>query len=232
MKSKIFSINNIPAILYGEDSDSGYIFVHGQGGNKFEAERFARLATLKGYQVLSIDLPQHGERKDNVNFVAWEVVEELKNVMRFAKQKWSKISIRATSIGVYFSLLALKGEKIEKCLFVSPLVDMNRMILDLMKLSNVSKEELEIKKEIKTDFGQTLSWQYYCYAQENQVKAICDNTEILYAKNDEIIPFDTVEKFAKNNGCRLTILNGGEHWIHLKDDVEKMEKWEKDNLVF
>lgn len=47
MKIENFNINNIPAVLYGENSESSYIFVHGQGGNKFEAERFARFATLK-----------------------------------------------------------------------------------------------------------------------------------------------------------------------------------------
>jgi len=157
MKCKIFNISNIPAVLYGEDSNSCYIVIHGQGGNKFEAERFALIATTYGYQVLAIDLPKHGERTDKANFVPWEAETELRTIMNYAKKKWNRISIRATSIGVYFSLLAFKSEKIEKCLFVSPLLDMQRMTADLMKLANVSIEQLKKEKEIKTDFGQTLS---------------------------------------------------------------------------
>lgn len=226
MKTEIFNIANIPAVLYGEKSDSCFIFVHGQGGNKFEAERFALIASNYGYQVLAMDLPKHGTRTDDIDFVPWEAERELKSIMEYAKGRWGKISVRATSIGVYFSLLAFKNEIIEKCMFASPLVDMVRMIDDLMKLANVGEERLRAEKEIKTDFGQTLSWQYYRYANDNPVKAICKRTEILYATGDEVIPQETVEKFAKDNNCKLTILDGGEHWLHLPCEVGKMERWE------
>lgn len=232
MNSKIFNIENIPTVLYGEPSKSCYLFIHGQGGNKFEAERFAKIATSFGYQVLAIDLPKHGIRVDKVDFVPWEVEKELKKVMKYAKQNWQKISIRATSIGVYFCLIALKNENIEKCLFVSPLLDMERTITDLMKLANVSQNQLESQKEIKTDFGQTLSWEYYCFACNNPVKPICSDTEILFATNDNIVPFDTVKYFAENNKCNLTLLKGAEHWIHSQNDVKQMEEWEKKHIGF
>lgn len=230
MKSEVFNISNIPAVVYGKQSNMCFLFVHGQGGKKFEAERFAKIATKYGYQVLAIDLPKHGERTDETNFVPWEIEKELKLVMNYAKQRWNKISLRANSIGVYFSLLALQSEKIEKCLFVSPLLDMQRMIEDLMKLANVTRERLKVEKEIKTDFGQTLSWEYYCYAQDNNVKALCKDTEILYASGDEVIPQETVEKFAKDNNSNLTILNSGEHWLHLPKEVRKMEEWENKHI--
>ena len=230
MKSEIFDIANIPAVIYGENSDECVLFVHGQGGNKFEAERFANTVSSKGYQVLAIDLPGHGERTDASKFVPWVACEELKRVMSYAKKRWYRISLRATSIGVYFSLLAFKDEKIKKCLFVSPLLDMNRMIEDMMKLAGVTKEELKQKQEIKTNFGQTLSWKYYCYAKNNSVKAISHDTNILYSGRDELIPQDTVESFSRDNNCDLTILDGGEHWLHTPDELNILEKWEKEKL--
>lgn len=230
MEKEFFNIANVPAVVYGEKSDSCYFYVHGMGGNKSEAERFALIAAPRGYQVIAVDLPEHGGRTDGAEFVPWNVAEEFRVVMDYVKSRWNKVSIRATSIGVYFSLSALKSENIEKCLFVSPLVDMQRMIADLMRLANVTEEELKIRKEIKTDFGQTLSWRYLCYARENAVKAICRNTAILYASGDELIPRETVENFAQKNGCELTVLNGGEHWLHLPSDVEKMELWEKERI--
>lgn len=228
MEKECFYIENIPAIIYGNSSKSCYIFIHGHGGNKFEAERFALLA--QDYQVLTIDLPGHGERKDIENFVPWRVEKELKKVIEYAKQRWSKIYIRATSIGVYFSLLAFKYEKIEKCLFVSPLLDMQRMILDLMNFAKVTKEQLQEKNEIKTSIGQTLSWEYYCFAKDNPIKAICKDTYILYANGDEVIPQDTVEKFVQENKCNLTIIKGCEHWLHLPNEIKKMEQWEKTTI--
>lgn len=226
MKKELFDISTVPSVAYGENSDSCFLFVHGLGGNKFEAERFASIANAYGHQVLSIDLPKHGNRTDETNFVPWEIDKELNAIMSYAKRRWNKILLRATSIGAYFSLLSLKAETFEKCLFVSPLLDMERMITDLMKFAGVTEERLKIEKEIKTDFGQTLSWEYLRYARNNPVKAICKDTEILCASNDEVIPYETVLKFSECNGCRLTVLDGGEHWLHMPDDVRKMEQWE------
>lgn len=55
-------VNNIPAILYGPASDRLYLYVHGKLSRKEEAEHFASIAEKSGYQVLSFDLPEHGER--------------------------------------------------------------------------------------------------------------------------------------------------------------------------
>ncbi len=63
MQTEYFQIGTIPAALYGEPSEQGYLFIHGQDGNKEEAAAFAEIAITSGYQVLGIDLPQHGERK-------------------------------------------------------------------------------------------------------------------------------------------------------------------------
>lgn len=44
------------AIVIGEKAENVILFVHGQGGNKEEAIRFAKIATPLGYQVIGIDL--------------------------------------------------------------------------------------------------------------------------------------------------------------------------------
>lgn len=56
-------IQGIPAIIWGDDADRAYIYVHGKMSQKEEAQDFAQKAAQRGYQVLSFDLPQHGERK-------------------------------------------------------------------------------------------------------------------------------------------------------------------------
>ena len=50
-----FSIGSVPAVLYGEPAEQGYLFLHGQMGCKEEAEPFAQLVCARGGQVLSID---------------------------------------------------------------------------------------------------------------------------------------------------------------------------------
>ena len=59
---------------------------------------------------------------------------------------------------------ALAEKNISKALFISPVVDMERLITDMMKqAANITENELRSKKEIETEFGETLSWEYLSY---------------------------------------------------------------------
>ena len=226
-----FYINNIPAVLYGEPTERVFIFIHGQCGNKYEAERFAKIAAPHGWQVLGIDLPEHGGRQDDAKLVPQDVIPELLQVMNYAKSRWKYISVRAISIGSWFALGAFANEKIEKCLLSSPLLDMENMIENMMKNSGVSEERLKSEGEIPTNFGPTLSWDYLCFVRQNPVHAICSDTAILYAAADEMIPRETIDRFAANNSCRVTLMNGGEHWFHTEQQLEFMKNWEEKELA-
>lgn len=59
---KKLSIGGIPALTWGREADKAYIHVHGKMSRKEFAEDFAVIAEEKGYQTLSFDLPEHGER--------------------------------------------------------------------------------------------------------------------------------------------------------------------------
>ena len=66
MKKEKFMINHIPAVLWGEKSEKIYIAVHGNMSHKEDTviEILAEEAVKKGYQVLSFDLPKHGDIKN------------------------------------------------------------------------------------------------------------------------------------------------------------------------
>ena len=77
MKTQKLEISGIPALLYGEESRKVYLYVHGKMGCKEEALPFAELACPAGYQVLAVDLPEHGERKgSSEKLLPWVVVPE------------------------------------------------------------------------------------------------------------------------------------------------------------
>lgn len=79
-------------------------------------QNFSKIVCKYGWQVISIDLPEHGERtaeKDSFN--PWNILPELEILITFVKDKWSEISLYANSIGAYFSMLAYKNEKINSC---------------------------------------------------------------------------------------------------------------------
>ena len=112
MKEKRITVQEIPAVLYGNSSEKLFLYIHGKMGRKEEAARFAEIVCPKGYQALSVDLPGHGERTAEMErFVPWEVVPELQAVYGFARQRWETISLYANSIGAYFSLLAYREAK-------------------------------------------------------------------------------------------------------------------------
>ena len=128
MNPTYFSIDTAPAVLYGEENKDVFLFVHGLCGSKEEAARFFETVSPFGFSVLAIDLPEHGGRTDTKKLVPWDVVPELQAVLRYAREHFSTVSLRTVSIGTWFSLQAFRGETIKKCLFSSPLLDMEEMI--------------------------------------------------------------------------------------------------------
>ena len=134
-----------PYVCYGQKSHQVCLFLHGQSGNKEEGERFAQIANP-------------GQRQGGAEpFLPWVVVPELEQVWQELQGRWSRIALRANSIGAWLSMLALAGKPVDTCLFVSPVVDMENLIQTMMTWAGVTEERLEREREIATDFGQGLS---------------------------------------------------------------------------
>lgn len=226
-------INNIPAILYGSASDRLYLYVHGKQSRKEEAEHFASIVEKSGFQVLSFDLPEHGERaSEQYPCTAQNGVHDLNEIYSFVKHKYKNISLYACSLGAYFSLLAYRDIKFDKCLFLSPILDMERLIQNMMKWSNISEEELKEKGEHETSFGETLSWNYYEYVRNNPVDKWDSPTFILYGENDNLTERCVLDSFVIQNGCTVDVMPGGEHYFHTKEQSDYLESWlEKVNLI-
>ena len=156
-------VAGIPAVLYGKRSRRVYLYVHGKNGSAAEAARFARTACPAGWQVLAVDLPEHGTRKDSPEkLVPWVVTRELQAVYARMQPVWKHIRVYGVSIGAWFAMQALQSQSPEKALLVSPLVDMEKLILDLMQQAGVTEEQLRTAGEIPTAMGETLSWPYLC----------------------------------------------------------------------
>ncbi len=229
MQKDIFKIEGIPAILWGDHSDKIYLYVHGKCGCKEEAEGFANIACDKGWQVLSIDLPEHGERKQEQNgFYPWIVVPQLQSIMAYIKQRWQTVRLMASSIGAWFSMQAYEAETFEKCLFVSPILDMKHLIENMMRWAAVSEAELKEKQEIKTSFGETLSCRYLTYAKDHPIKHWNSPIAILYADKDHLTERSIVDDFCRTYNVQLQVMKDGEHWFHTPEQVEVLNCWIKE----
>ena len=226
MKPERVQIGGIPALLYGAPAERGYLFLHGQMGRKEEAEAFALAACPRGHQVLSIDLPGHGARQGRDEELApWTAVPDIRAALDWAERRWESISLRATSIGAYFAMLAFANPA--RALLLSPVLDMEGLILTMMGWAGVTEEELRERGEIAASSGQTLSWKYLRWVREHPVRTWNCPVRILYGSGDNMTPRETVEAYTRRHSARLTVLEGGEHWLHTPEQLSALREWEE-----
>ena len=174
---------------------------------------------------------EHGARRgDGVPLDPWHAAPELRALLGYAKGQWRHTALRCTSLGAWFSLLAFAGERLEQALFVSPVVDMEGLIRDMMGWAGVSEAQLEAAGELDTPFGETLSWPYLQYVRAHPVSRWPTPTALLYASGDAMLRRAAVEDFARRFGGALTVLEGGEHWFHTPEQLAALHRWESDVL--
>lgn len=92
MKQERIMIGAIPALVWGEPSEKVYLCVHGKMSSKESAEGIAEIAVRKGYQTISFDLPQHGQRmQDAERCDIWNGVRDLAIVAEYVLPagRWS-----------------------------------------------------------------------------------------------------------------------------------------------
>lgn len=231
MKIQNIKINYIPGIIWGEQSNNIYIHVHGKMSCKEYAENFAEIAEKKGYQTLSFDLPEHGERKNDIDYRCdiWNGMHDLSLIADYAFSKWKNVSLFACSLGAYFSLHTYADKNFCKCLFQSPMLDMEYMIRLMFQWYNISEEKLCLGKEILTPFD-TLRWDYFQYVLAHPIKNWDIPTSILYAGKDNLQPIEIVQSFADTHHCKLTVSKNSEHPFMEPEDLAIVEKWLEDNL--
>ncbi len=193
------------------------IYIHGQGGNADEALHYTSL--FKDCDVVGIEYSAN---------TPWEAKDEFPKLYDSIALNYSSVILIANSIGAYFAMNALSDKTIEKAYFISPVVDMEKLIKDMMTWANVDETELEQKGTIETSFGQTLSWKYLCFVRTHQAKWNI-TTHILYGDKDNLTSLETISKFADETGSTLTIMKDGEHWFHTEEQMRFLDKWIEEN---
>lgn len=195
------------------------LYIHGQGGSAREAERYRPLCP--GYDVAGADYQGR---------LPWEVGGQLRAAWEQAHRQGAQVTLLANSIGAYFAMDALQQCPLEKALFISPILDMERLILDQMRWAGVSEEMLRERGEISTGLGEPLSWRYLCYVREHPLVWETP-TEILCAGQDALTSRQTVDAFVRRHRARLTVMENGEHWFHTAEQLAFLDGWLKNALA-
>ena len=146
------------------------------------------------------------------------------------KEKQCKhLILIANSIGAFFALSSLDQTMVDRAYFISPIVDMENLICNMMQWSNVTEQELAEKREIATNFGETLSWAYLCYVRKHPIIWNVP-TCILYGEHDNLTSIETVSAFAARHHADLTVMPDGEHWFHTKEQMQFLDHWVRTQL--
>lgn len=164
-------------------------------------------------------------------------------------EHYKNVILVANSIGAYFSMNAISQldakkdincddsknrqneitAKINRAFFISPIVNMEKLICNMMTWAGVTEAQLEEKKIISTDFGENLSWEYLTYVRKNPILWKIP-TEILYGEHDNLTSLETVSEFVHAHNANLTVMNGGEHWFHTDEQMKFLDGWIKSIL--
>ncbi len=193
------------------------LYIHGKGGSADEAEYYKPL--FPSYEVFGLDYKSSNP---------WDVKKEIKEAVK--NLHTNQIILIANSIGAFFSMNADIEQEISHAYFISPIVDMEKLILNLMTYANVTEAELKEKQIIQTDFGEDLSWEYLSYVRCNPLNWNV-TTDVLYGSKDNLTSFDTIQSFVKTHKATLTVMEGGEHWFHTEDQLKFLDNWIKVKLV-
>lgn len=189
------------------------VHVHGKGGSVEEAEHYRGL--FPEAEVVGFDY--HAQ-------TPWEAREEFPQFFAEQRKRCDHLTLIANSIGAFFAMSSLDGTLIDQARFISPVVDMEKLIGNMMMWANVTERELAAKSEIPTRFGETLSWSYLCYVREHPIVWQVP-TRILYGEHDTLTDLETISAFAKRVGAELTIMQGGEHWFHTEQQMRFLDDW-------
>ena len=194
------------------------IYVHGKGGSADESRHYIPLFPDCEVKGLEYNSPAPWDAKKEFPAAAGDLCGG------------SSFILIANSMGAYFSMHALNEMPIEKAFFISPMTDMEKLILGMLSLSGFTENDLREKGELPSAIeGETLSWEYLNFVRENPINWSIP-TEILYGEHDSLTSFETVSRFAEKIGAGLTVMPNGEHWFHTEEQMRFLDSWLKSKL--
>lgn len=191
------------------------VYIHGKGGNEEEADHYKEL--FPEQEVVGLDYESQ---------TPWDAIKEFGNIFDSIQKEYDSVVLVANSIGAFFAMNALSGFRIEKAYFISPIVNMEKLITDMMQWAGVTETELMEKGTIETSFGESLSWEYLVWLRKHPASWSVP-TSVLYGSKDNLQSLDTIKAFAKECGADLTVMQNGEHWFHTQEQMDFLDEWIK-----
>ena len=199
-------------------SEKTVLYIHGQGGTAGEAAHYRPLfpdCTLVGMEYAA------GSPR--------EAAEEFPRLYDALCGKSASVTLIANSIGAYYAMLALSDRTFERAFFISPVTDMERLILDLLAAAHVTEAALQAQRELPTGSGAVLSWDELCWVRSHPI-AWNVPTSVLCGGQDGLLAPETFSAFAEKTGASLTVMEDGAHWFHTPEQMAFLDRWLRSKL--
>ncbi len=196
-----------------ERQTEAVLFLHGLGGSAEEARHYRPL--FPDCDVIGLDY--HG-------IAPWDAGSEIRNVVLKLRETYQSVSLIGNSLGAFLAMYAGIDTLLSRAYFISPVVDMETLILAQMAQDGVTEEMLKEKGTIPGSSGPALSWKYLCFVRTHPIDWRVP-TAILYAEHDNLTPYGTIKSFAAAHNARLTVMPGGEHWFHTEEQMAFLDDW-------
>ena len=194
------------------------VYIHGKGGNASEAAHYAPL--FPDREVLGLEYRSG---------TPWETGRQIHAAIEAIRAQSDGILLIANSIGAYYSLHADLNRLVQQAFWISPIVDMETLIGNMMRQENVTEAQLQRCGTIPTAFGEPLSWEVLCYVRTHPVDWRVP-THILYGGCDALTSPETIGRFARTHHASLTVMENGEHWFHTAEQMQFLDTWLQNKL--
>lgn len=224
------SIGSIPACIWGAHSDCVVIAVHGRMSDKTDPviRIFAETLNDFGWQTLSFDLPNHGERQScdhhRYDIPLQSSVKDLYGIMHYARDHWNRVALFAVSIGAWLAMTAFPSHPIERAWLLSPVVDLPALLDSMLYTASATVQELRAHALVSTPAG-NVRFEDYRYARAHHPCHPYAPTVILHAENDTTSPLASVHRFARQHNCVLDVDATVEHWFHTDYQLAVFRDW-------
>ncbi len=192
------------------------LYLHGKGGAAAESAHYKPLFPACDVIGLDYHAASPGETGAEIRYA----VEALSG-------SYDDITLIANSIGAFYSLYADIDRLICRAYFISPLVDMEQMILSLLQQIGATEDDLRQYGTLPAPFGETLVWDELCYVRTHPVSWRAP-TRILCGGKDTLVPFWTVRAFAQKTGAQVTVMKSAAHWFHTPAELAFLDRWIKE----
>lgn len=210
------------------------ILCHGFGGHKDNgaAEKFAgrMLRRQEDAAMVTFNWPSHGDdRKENLRLA--DCMDYLRQVITWVRQELApeELLAYATSFGGYLTLkyVAENGNPFRKIALRCPAVNM----FDVITGTIMSQEDLaaiEAGAGVPVGFDRKIlidqpfldELRHYD-VQKMDYSHCADAILILQGREDEVVPFDAVERFARAQGIAFVPVDGADHRFQAPGTMEQ-----------